>query len=101
MARIKLNPIVEEAHGQLGETVFRRAHDGSLSLMKKPDMSGVEWSPAQRAHRRRFRQAVAYARAAMSDPGKQAVYAEAAAQRGKRPFDLAVSDYFHGKELVS
>lgn len=62
--------------------------------MNKPDMSGVEWA-------RRFKGAVAYARAAMSNPQKRAVYARAAAGRGKRPFDLAVSDYSPGKELVS
>jgi hypothetical protein len=39
--------------------------------------------------------------AAMADPQARAVYEQAAALKGKRPFDLAVSDYFHGKNLLS
>lgn len=101
MARVKLNPVIEEVRGELGDAVFRRTSGGGLSLIKKPDMSGVEWSPAQSAHRRRFQQAIAYARRAMSDPGSSAVYRRVAARQGRQPFRVAVSDYFHGKELLS
>ena len=99
MAKIKLNPIIEQAHGQLGDMVFRRAHSGRMSLMRKPDMSKVAWSEAQAAHRERFKQAVAYARAALADPQTRAIYEQEAARKGKRAFDLAVSDFFHGREL--
>ena len=96
MAKVKLNPIVEQAHGQVGDMAFRRTPGGGTGLMRKPDMSGVIWSPAQRAHREAFRQAIVYAQAAMADPQARAAYEQAAALKGKRPFDLAVSDYFHG-----
>ena len=101
MAKIILNPIVERAQGKMGNIVFRRSHTGEMSITKLPDMSHVKWSQAQKDHRQRFKQAVAYAKAAMAEPTVRAVYAETAAQRNKRPFDLAVSDYFKGNDLFS
>jgi hypothetical protein len=38
---------------------------------------------------------------AMAEPKVRAVYEKRAAKMGKRPFDLAVSDYFKGNELLS
>jgi len=63
-------------------------------------VSKVKWSKAQREHRQRIKQAVGYARAAMADPNVRAKYEKAAAKQGKRPFDLAVSDFFQGKNLL-
>ena len=52
-------------------------------------------------HRRRFRLAVAYAHAALADERVHALYVEAAKKKDKRPFDLAVSDYFKGRNLLA
>jgi hypothetical protein len=81
--------------------VFRLCHTGELSLTKVPDMSRVKWSEAQKEHRQRFKKAVAYARAAIAEPEVRAIYEEMAAKRNKRPFDMAVSDYFKGNDLIS
>ena len=89
MAKITLSPIFQEIRGKLGDFVFRRTHTGEVILSKIPDMSKVKWSKAQKAHRQRFRKAVAYAKAAL------------AAKMNKRPFDMAVSDYFKGNDLLS
>jgi len=64
-------------------------------------MSAVEWSPAQQDHRQRFKAAIAYAKAAMADPYARAVYEKQAAGSLRRPFQLAVSDYFKGNDLLS
>ena len=72
-----------------------------MILSKVPDMSKVKWSKAQKAHRQRFKKAVSYARAAMAEPKVRAVYEKMAAKKGKRPFDMAVSDYFKGNDLLS
>jgi hypothetical protein len=101
MAKIILNPMVESAQGKMGNIVFRRAHTGEMTITKLPDMSKVKWSKAQKAQRQRFKQAVDYAKAAMADQEVSKVYQTAAAKQGKRPFDLAVSDYFKGKDLLS
>lgn len=101
MAKITLHPMIEKAQGKMGNAVFRRAHTGEMTLIKLADMSRVKWSEAQSAHRQRFKEAVAYAKAAMADPQVRASYEKLAAQQHKRPFDLAVSDYFKGRNLLS
>jgi hypothetical protein len=85
----------------MGNIVFRRSHTGEMCITKLPDMSNVQWSEAQQAHRQRFKQAVIYAKAAMAEPIVRIQYEKAAVQAGKRPFDLAVSDYFKGKNLLA
>ena len=101
MAKIKLSPMLQEVRGRLGDYVFRRTHTGEVILSRIPDMSKVKWSKAQKAHRQRFKKAVAYARAAMAEPKVRAVYEKMAAKNNKRPFDMAVSDYFKGNDLLS
>jgi len=101
MAKIKLSPMLQEIRGRLGNYVFRRTHTGEVILSKVPDMSKVKWSKAQKEHRQRFKKAIAYARAAMAEPKVRAVYEKMAAKIGKRPFDMAVSDYFKGNDLLS
>jgi hypothetical protein len=100
MAKVKLNPAVREIRGAVGNMVFRRGASGEVHVMKMPNMSKVKWSKAQKEHRQRFALAVAYAHRAMADEKARAMYVEEAAQKGKRPFDLAVSDYFKGRNLV-
>jgi len=100
MAKVKLNPMLEEVHGKLGNTVFRRSSTGETTLIKLADMSNVEWSDAQQAHREKFKQANAYAKAAMAEPKVRLRYEQEAAKKNKRPFNLAVSDYFKGRNLL-
>ncbi len=100
MAKVKLNPILKEMRGKVGKTVFRRSHTGETTLIKLADMSNVEWSDAQKAHRERFKQAIAYAKAAMAEPKVRRKYEKEATKKNKRPFDLAVSDYFKGRNLL-
>jgi hypothetical protein len=100
MAKVKLNPMLKEARGKLGKAVFRRSQTGEMSLIKLADMSNVEWSDAQKAHRLKFKEAIAYAKAAMAEPKVRLRYEKEAAKKNKRPFDLAVSDYFKGRNLL-
>jgi hypothetical protein len=99
MARAKLNSMFQSINGSVDGVVFRWLHGGQV-VGKMPDMSKVKWSKAQKAHRQRFKQAVAYARSAMAEPTVRARYEQAAAKQGRRPFDLAVSDYFKGRNLL-
>lgn len=91
MAKVTLNPMVKSTRGRLGDYVLRRTHTGQMTLIKLADMSNVKWSKAQKAHRQRFKQAVAYAKAALAEPKVRAKYEKAAVKAGKRPFDLAGS----------
>ena len=101
MALIKLSPAFEEIRGRLNNVTFRRYRkSGRLQMIRIADMSEVKWSPAQKKQRERFAKAIAYAKAAMAQPKVRAHYEKAAEELNKRPFDLAVSDYFKDRNLL-
>ena len=76
MPKVKLAPWIEEAYGSYGKhTTFRRTPKGENSIIKKADMSNVEWSPAQIAQRQRMKDAIAYAQAILADPEKKKLIA--------------------------
>jgi hypothetical protein len=104
MAKVSFDPIIKWFRGRMGGLVFRRSHNGQVSVYPEPDMSQVEWSPAQKEHRQRLGEASKYASAAIADPELRAVYVQMATEQGKnptRPFDMAVSDYFNsGNDLL-
>lgn len=99
MAKVKLNPALQQIRGRLAGFVYRIRY-GEQTISKSPDMSKVKWSAAQVEHRRRFKLAVAYAHLAMDNEQVRMQYTAEAAEKGKRPFDLAVSDYFKGRNLL-
>ena len=101
MPKVVFNPTVQQINGNLAGVVFRRTHTGECIAAKAPDMSKVKWSKAQKEHRQRFKKAVAYARSALADPKVRAAYEKMAAKNRKRPFDMAVSDYFKGNDLLA
>ena len=67
MAKVKLNPVLEQIRGQVGELVFKHYGD-EVIVGRKPDRSGVLPSDIQLEHQERFRQAVLYGRLVMADP---------------------------------
>lgn len=93
MAKAKLNPVLLELHGKMGDMVFRRTPRGRMSLIRKANMSRVKWSPAQQANRQRFREAVHLARQALTDPAQRKKYERVAARDGRRVIDVAISDH--------
>jgi hypothetical protein len=97
--KVTFNKGIQAMRGRLGNLIFRRTYGGKVVVSAAPDMSRVKWSEAQKAHRERFKMAVIRAKAALADPQVRARYEQEAAAQGKRPFDLAVSDYFHGRDL--
>ena len=72
MARVKLNPFLEQVRGQIGELVFRRYGD-EVVISRKPDLSDVEPSAAQLAHRQRFARAALYGKIVLADPEAKAI----------------------------
>ncbi len=101
--KILLHPMFRWIRGKMGKIVYRLSHNGQVSAYPAPDMSNVDWSPAQKDHRQHFKQCVAYARLAVRDPEIRQFYVEMAKQRKKnkgRPFDMAVSDYHDGNDLL-
>jgi len=94
MAKVKLNPVLEQIRGQVGELVFKHYGD-EVIVGRKPDRSGVLPSDIQLEHQERFRQAVLYGRLVMADPEMKANYEKAAKAKGKPLFSLTVADFFN------
>lgn len=92
MAKVKLNAVVEQIRGQVGDLVFKR-HGDEVVVARKPDTEGREWTEAQEAHRDRFRQAALYGKMVMADEAAKALYEKAA--KGKPAFSLMVADFFN------
>jgi hypothetical protein len=101
MPKVKFAAFIEEIHGTIDGIVFKRSPNGEIIVSKKPDMSKVVWSEAQLAQRERFARASAYARAAKENPKVWAHYERRARKLKKRPRNLAISDYFAGKDLLA
>jgi hypothetical protein len=107
MAKVTLQPriignkVIKGFRGKVGNLVFRQSPSRETIVSKAPDMSAVVWSPAQEGHRQRLKAAIAYAKAAMADPYVRAVYEKRAAEGNQRPFQMAVSDYFKGVDLLA
>lgn len=98
MAKVRLNPILEQLRGQVGDLVFKR-YGERVIISRKPDMEGQEWSEAQTAHRERFRQAAIYGKMVMADPKTKAIYEKAARAKGKPVFSLMVADFFNAPSV--
>jgi len=102
MAKVRLHPLLQELRGTIKGLVFRLSHNGKTSAYMSPDMTRVKWSAAQIAHREHMAEAIAYARAAIADPQIRAIYVQISMERkgNKRPYDMAVSDYLRGNNLL-
>jgi ATP-dependent Clp protease adapter protein ClpS len=102
MPKVTLHPTIRGLSGKMGDVVFRtNRKTGTTTMSKVPDMTKVKWSKAQKAHRRRFKEAVAYAKLVKTQPEVWAVYQKIAKKKRKRAWDLAVSDHYHGTGLVA
>lgn len=100
MPKVDLHPTITGLSGKMGDIVFRyNRKTGKTSISKVPDMTRVKWSKAQRAQRRRFRQAVAYAHTVKANPEAWSVLQKRAKKKHKRAWDLAISDYFQKNGL--
>jgi hypothetical protein len=89
MAKVRFKGPVEEIRGTLYDVVFKRSPTGKIIVSRRPDMTGVEWSEAQRAQRGRFALANGYVKAVKADPRAWAAYQKKAKKQNKRARDLA------------
>jgi hypothetical protein len=55
MAKVKLNPVMEQMRGKIGDLVFRRYEDRVI-VARKPDHDGQVATAIQTGQRERFRQ---------------------------------------------
>lgn len=91
MAKVKLNPLLEEVQGSVGDVVFKRYGNRTI-MSKKADMSNVKPSPKQLAHQARFAKAAAFGRKVLADPELKALYGAVASKQGKPVQAIAIGD---------
>jgi hypothetical protein len=98
MAKVKLNPIVEQVRGQVGQLVFRQSY-GQQVVGRKADTSDREPTPDQVEVREHFRQAALYGRMALADPTARKLYEDAAAKKGKPVFSMVMADFLNAPAI--
>ena len=98
MAKVKLNPVLEQIRGQVGDLVFKRYGD-EVIISQKPDLSDVVPTEAQQAARDRFRQAALYGKLVLADPATKTLYEKAAKAKGQPVFSLTVADFFNAPSV--
>ncbi len=101
MPKIKLAPFIEEIHGTLDGWVFKKSPKGKMIITKKPDMSKVKWSKAQKKNRQNMSDAIFTAQVALLDPKVKAKYERKAKKLGRRAWNLALSDAMNGRDLYA
>jgi hypothetical protein len=101
MAIVKLGPLLQEAHGKIGDLVFRRGPNGQTIVSRVPQKKKKKSKKAQKAEKARnarqrqmLYEAHDYARAAMADPEMREHYEREAKRKRKKPYSLAFSNYF-------
>ncbi len=98
MAKQAKNIVMHGASGKLGETLVIRQRGGQTILSQAPGPRTKEPSEGQKAHQRRFQQAVLYARMQMADEAAKAEYA-AKATKLESAYNVAVGDFFHAPNI--
>lgn len=92
MAKLTLNSALNQISGTIDGWVIKHTPHGSV-LSRRPDMSRVRWSLAQRANRQRMQAAAAHYRQVMADP-KEAATLVARARKLKMPVSsLVMGEY--------
>ena len=99
MSKVEFHGPIKSLSGRLrkdDKVTFRRTRkgkNGRTILIKKADMSNVEWSPAQKATRGHFGEAVAFAQNVLADPELRKEYEKRAKRKGTDAYHLAISEY--------
>ena len=94
MAKVKLNPVLENIRGKIGDLVFKRYRD-EVVITRAPESGDRTPTPAQAAQQERFKLAVLYGNMVIADPEKRAIYASAAGRKGVPVFALTVGDFLN------
>ena len=93
---IHTEPLPEHIRGHVDRIVVIKHRFGKTILTAFPDMSKVVYNEKQKGEQKRFADAVAYAKAIISDPEKKLFY-QAKLPKGKRVFNAAITEYMTGK----
>lgn len=91
MARNRSNVIAHGLKGKIGNLIFRFWANRSI-VSVVPDYRNIVWSKAQKANRRRFHDAMEWAKKILEDPKIRAYYRKKA-KASQTIWNVAVADY--------
>jgi hypothetical protein len=97
MAKSRNNVVTFGLSGKVGDLLIFRQRDGQTIVAKVPQQSKSP-SDKQKAQRKRFQEAVFYAKEAVETPELRELYA-AMAKKGKNPYTLAVADFLNAPDI--
>ena len=95
MAQSTNSLLLQKMRGQIGKQFVVKQYGKKTVITAYPDMSQVKPSKAQKANRKEFAKAVAYAQAILHDPVKKKVFA-AKLKKGASVYHAAIKE-FHAK----
>ncbi|MBP1617749.1 MAG: hypothetical protein H6Q14_1576 [Bacteroidetes bacterium] len=98
MAESKNNVITHGLSGKVGDLIVFRNVNGKTIVANKPKERTGELSDEQKTHKKKFQQAIIYAKSAIADPDTAEAYKKAA-PKGKSAYNLAVADFFHAPDI--
>ena len=92
MAKVKRNLVMQGMSGKICNLLVLKTYNYGTVVSKIPDMTNVVPSDQQKSKRNRFREAVAYAKAVLSDPQKKAEM-DYRTPKGRRVYHQAIREY--------
>ena len=97
MAKSKNNVLTHGLSGKIGGLMVFRQLDGQ-TVVSAPPKQGKSPSVKQKAQRRRFQEAIFYAKEAMATPELAELYATGS-KKGKKPYNVAVADFLNAPDI--
>lgn len=95
---LKNNDLVMGSSGRIGDQLVYRQCGGKTIIAKRPKKKGNPDTPRQLEVQELFAEAVLYAKLAISDEAKKAVY-QAKAKSNQSAYNLALSDFCKAPEI--
>lgn len=92
MARLGKNSPLHNGSGAIAKQIVIKQYPNKTVVTAFPDMSKVKPSKPQTTRRKKFAEAVAYAKAIVRDPVLKAQYQEKVAP-GQTVYNYAISEY--------
>jgi hypothetical protein len=98
MAYASENVIDRMVHGKFGKMCIFRVRNNKTFMYPYPNYREVRWSALQKANRKRFRDAMIWARQTLEDAEKRKFY-QKKAKNGQSVWNAAVADYMKRPQI--
>jgi len=92
MAQSNSSILLQKMRGQIGKQLVVKQYGKKTVITAYPDMSNIKPSKAQKAKRKRFAEAVAYAQSILHDPVKKKAYA-LKLKKGQSVYHAAIKEW--------